>query len=254
MQIGVGDTWIPKNVFSSGTTWSDALIERLNSVPYSAFRFMIWNGNSGGNRPGPDGPDDARKWESRVQPGELRDGFRISFDDQLELCNRAKIDCWLSVPAQSDQDPTYARKLAQLVMDKLDPELKVYVEWSNESWNYGGYSAKHAERRGTELGIVGDDGRQKSGGYQACGAAFLWSGFDEVFGKDSDRVVRVLSGQLVNAWLTGIHFRALKDPKCNPAGAQPDAYAVAPYVGGGQTTIEGLRDVDLPKVKKYLED
>lgn len=52
----------------------------------------------------------------------------------IQLANLAKTDAWVCVPHLADDD--FIRQMAQLVKADLDPELKVYVEFSNEIWNW----------------------------------------------------------------------------------------------------------------------
>ena len=42
---------------------------------------------------------------------------------------------WVNVPLMVDDD--YITKFATLLKEQLDPSLVVYVEYSNEIWNYG---------------------------------------------------------------------------------------------------------------------
>ena len=51
----------------------------------------------------------------------------------VELANEAHKDLWVQVPAMATND--YVTQLAQLIHQRLDPALKVYVEYSNEDWN-----------------------------------------------------------------------------------------------------------------------
>lgn len=74
-------------------------------------------------------------WYSMHQsaPGYGWQGRGGAYEYAIALCNELKTDCWLTVPVQADDD--YVRQLATLIKSQLSPELKVYMEYSNELWN-----------------------------------------------------------------------------------------------------------------------
>ncbi len=52
----------------------------------------------------------------------------------IDLCNRLQKDMWICVPHNASNE--YIQEMATLVRDQLDPSLTVYVEYSNELWNW----------------------------------------------------------------------------------------------------------------------
>ncbi|MEM6495865.1 MAG: hypothetical protein AAF709_03960 [Pseudomonadota bacterium] len=67
------------------------------------------------------------EWEARWSSG-------VAIELCIQLANAVKRDAWFCVPHLADD--TYIKKMAELVRDRLDPSLKVYVEFSNEIWNW----------------------------------------------------------------------------------------------------------------------
>jgi hypothetical protein len=74
---------------------------------------------------------------------------------------------------------------------------------------------------------------------------------EKAFGKDNPRVVKVMAGQAANIWVTKLHYESLKDPRCNPSGTMPDAYAIAPYMQGN--TLSEMRG-NLAEVEGWVSD
>lgn len=64
-----------------------------------------------------------RKWSSG-----------IALELCIDIANRTQTDAWICVPHLAD--PDYIRQMAELVKATLDPGLKVYLEYSNELWNW----------------------------------------------------------------------------------------------------------------------
>ena len=96
---------------------------------YGVLRFMDWNATNN--------PTDrqASSWSERTQLQERTWGWHqgVPYEIQIELSNQLQQDMWLTVPHAADDD--YVRNLAQLVEQQLDPDLRVWVEYTNEAWN-----------------------------------------------------------------------------------------------------------------------
>lgn len=58
----------------------------------------------------------------------------VAIELMIQLCNMLMIDPWFCIPHRATDD--YIAQFAKLVREKLDPRLKVYVEYSNEIWNW----------------------------------------------------------------------------------------------------------------------
>ena len=149
-----------------------------------------------------------RKWSSG-----------IAIELCLQLANQTRSAAWLCVPHLVDDD--YITEMAKLVKAQLDPSLKVYVEFSNEIWNWQFLQAGWMLRSELAAGLVEAAGapppwkggarpRQFANGIVAPGAGEgsnhpertgalfrrcfkLW---EDVFtGADRDRLVRVCAVQ-----------------------------------------------------------
>ncbi len=215
------------DVFRSGVDfstvtdpWNPAFVDEVRH--YRVLRFMDF---------GQVNRSTEQSWSDRTLATEPRPAQeRLAYEWMIDLCNRTGADMWVNLPTQADD--AYALELATLIEGDLDPSLRVYVEWSNETWNGGFSQYQYAVDQGLALGLDAD-GYTAGAKFHVYRAIRAFEQFDTVFGAGSPRVVRVIAGQAVNTWLTGIHLDALADPAINPAGMSADAYAIAPYFGGG---------------------
>ncbi len=119
MMPGYGNGTTPEPMFTP--TFLQAL------EPFSDIRFMNWGMTNNST---------LSNWSNRVSPTALiTDGSGgVPYEDMIELCNEAQKDMWINVPALAT--PAFVQDLAQLIDADLDPNLNVYVEYSNETWNY----------------------------------------------------------------------------------------------------------------------
>ncbi len=217
---------IRDGVFKSGVNWSTTtdpwnaqLISELGI--YKAIRPMDFV---------PTNNTTITSWSQRIPKTAdhyTTDG--VAYEWQIDLCNRMNAHFWTTIPHAANDD--YIRQLATLVKSNLKPGLKVYVEYSNETWNWGFQQAKYCAEQGAALGLPGDY-YQRANHYQAIAAIKCWRIFQDVFGSEmSSRVVKVLAGQDGNEWLAGVHFSTIESTTWNPTGIRPDVYAVGPYIG-----------------------
>lgn len=159
-------------------------------APFTTLRFMDWNNNN---------TNEDVQWSNRrsstyytqgSSPGRL-DSLGVAWEYAINLCNSLGKDCWISVPTMADDN--YITQLATLFRDSLDPNLKIYLEYSNECWNMG--SAFLTNYNWIEANGTGANHSQKTASL-ICNVFDLWQ---TVFGTSmSTRVIRVATGRLTS--------------------------------------------------------
>jgi hypothetical protein len=75
-------------------------------------------------------------WSNRTLPTDAIQGgtYGVCWEYIIRLANEAKVNPWLNIPYNADDD--YIAKLIELIDSTLDPSLHVYLEYSNEVWNW----------------------------------------------------------------------------------------------------------------------
>ena len=114
--------------------------------------------------------------------------------------------------------------------EPLKPGLKVYIEYSNETWNFGFSQAEYCRQEGAALGLPGDDytaGRE----FHAWAALKMYRAMEDVFGSGSPRLVKIDAYQAVVPSQITDHLKIYDNPGYNPDGLYPDAFSPAPYFG-----------------------
>ncbi len=110
----------------------------------------------------------------------------LAYEWAVELCNRTKKHIWFNTPHAADDYSI--RKMAEIVRDQLDPNLMVYLEYSNETWN-------GAPPYRQQLDYVMEHGGWVDGHVKLSKNVFrIWH---EVFGKDKERVKRTMATQSI---------------------------------------------------------
>jgi hypothetical protein len=201
-------------------------------------------------------------WADRPTPDSGAGTFfrkGVAVELLVDLANRLHADPWFCMPHQADDD--FVRNFAQTVKEQLDPDLKAYVEYSNEIWNGVFPQHRYAVEQGRGLNLGVNEG-EASARYTARRSLEIFAIWENVFGG-RDHLVRVLASQAANARLSEqiVSFEA--------ASAHADALAIAPYLTMNVVPTEKLAKVVNPenrldaaeighwpaaKVLRYLEE
>lgn len=174
--------------------------------PFGILRFMDFMAtNSQNTFPKPPWYDATPlEWKDRAKVANAsQTGKRgAAYEFVAELANETKKDAWICVPIHASHD--YIRKMAELFRDRLDPKLNLYVELSNEVWNWGFAAAQY------NLHHIAKNTPKYHGSYIICHAdrtRQMADIFADVFGRDTlNKRVRI-----VLCWQFG----------WNPPDAQP---------------------------------
>ena len=189
-------------------------------------------------------------WTNRTTPSYYTQSAAggVALEYMVQLCNTLQADAWICIPHAADDD--YIRQAARLLRDSLSPNLRIYVEYSNETWN-GGYTQRYyVEAMGVSLNLDSNPfgAAQK---YVARRSGQIWNIFQQVFGSAAgSRLVKVMA----TAWVsvTDMRVSALLDTNINVSGVLPDALAIAPYFGKGFTLSDLPPNAPYPTVDDIL--
>ena len=171
--------------------------------------------------------------EDGIQPG-------IPWELVIRFCNENNKDPWICIPYKASND--YVTQLATLFRDNLDEDLQVYIEYSNETWNWFYFDTfQYLGQQGQYLGLAEDEFTANLR-YHTYRSLQIFDIFENVYGGLApSRIQKVLAS---SAWdyPIDVTYNALFDNFINPNNIMPDAFANAPYVGfpEGYTDSPGI--------------
>jgi hypothetical protein len=222
--------------FPADITWYPPFLETIKN--YRAIRFTNWtlgqNNNSIVQEQWADRPTikDAR-WSIKGAPVEA----------MTALCNRVGAHAWFNIPHMANDE--YVRGFADRVAATLDPRLKVYVEHSNETWNFVFPSSAYCQRRGLELGLSTQPFEAQLR-YHTRRSREIWAIFAAAL--PPSRLVRVLATQASSPWLSQ-QMLAYEE-----TWRQTDALAAAPYFGVRLPNMPRIVGMDLDQLFAELSN
>lgn len=111
---------------------------------YSTLRFMQWMGAN-------EKRDEALDWSNRRTPLHASQTGSVSVEHMVDLCNRLAANPWFTIPHNATDD--YVRQFARYVRRTLRPDVRVYLEHSNEVWNTLFPQGRFAQAEGLRRGL-----------------------------------------------------------------------------------------------------
>lgn len=166
----------------------------LNKIePFGTLRFMDWMYTNN---------NDNIKWENRRKPGYYTQAtygavmprLGIAYEYIIQLANLTQKDIWINVPYMADSN--YIAQMAQFFKDNLDPNIKIYLEYSNEVWNPVFYSQSVWVSANAPSNLINTP--QKTA-YFAKRVFDIWY---QVYGNEASlKLIRVAGTQMGNPWV-----------------------------------------------------
>jgi hypothetical protein len=209
-------------LYDSGEIFNPDFIEKIKS--FRAVRFMDWMSTNHSKQ---------SAWNDRPLVEDRRYSKKgVPVEIMVQLANKITADPWFNMPHLSDLN--YMENFASLVKAKLNPNLNVYVEHSNEVWNWVFEQAKFAlESAKSIFGTEIDGAWMQWHGMRTAQMCEIWK--QKVYKENSDDVICVLGAQA--SW-PGIEQTTLDCPLWVAKGNKPcaesgiDAVAITGYFSG----------------------
>lgn len=206
---------------------------------FKVLRFMDWQKTN--NSP-------LMNWSDRTTPNSYTQtgSSGVALKYMIDLANMLNADPWFNMPHQASDD--FVRQFARMAKDRLNPNLKIYIEYSNEIWNGQFQQARYAAQQGLALGLSSNSFEAQLR-YQSKRSLEIFNIWENVFGS-TDRLVRVLSTQAANAWTTTTVL------DWNNAKLKADAVAIAPYFCGvaGRGDVTAILAMTVDQLLNYCSN
>ena len=170
-------------------------------------------------------------WTGRPAPGNAFWSTKgVPVEIMVSLLNKVHADGWFNMPAMATDD--YITRFASYVHNHLDPDQKVYVEYSNEAW----YDRFPQSSYITNMGKAAFPGysspTQANRNYYGMRTAQMCRSWKDTWGTDANRVICVLATEARDVVNTQVALDCSLWPD-GPCGKNYgiDAIAIGPYFG-----------------------
>jgi hypothetical protein len=165
--------------YDAGEIFNPDWLARVEGM--AVFRFMEWTNTN---------TTTLSDWTDRPLPEHATYTPRgVPLEVMIRLANETGTEPWFTLPHLAND--AFITQMARLIRDQLDPGLRVWIEFSNETWNWSFPQANHA--RDQAQARWGDGNRWQE--WNAMRAAQMVQIFNREFAGQEDRLVRVLATQ-----------------------------------------------------------
>ena len=202
---------------ATSETFNPEFIHKIK--PFSTIRFMDWMDTNNSEQ---------SEWLDRPKKQDARySNYGVPVEIMVELANLTDTDPWFTIPHIATDE--YVQNFAQYVKNNLEPELNIYVEYSNEVWNRLFEQARWAGEQASSEWSSPNMNNLDWYSRRTTEVVQIW---DDVFAGDSERVIGVMSAQATSIW-TGEKVLGYdwSNVPLSHSETGIDAIAVAPYFG-----------------------
>ncbi len=208
-----------ESLFNQGEIFNPLFLEKTK--PFSTLRFMDWMKTNNSIE---------QEWQNRPKIGDNSYFLKgVPIKIMVALANNLEKDAWFNMPHQGTDE--YMTNFAQLVKKNLDRDRKIYVEFSNEVWNWQFQQAKYAMTQAKQKWGKEGNARMNWYGMRTAQMCDIWK---DIFAEQKDRVNCVISTQTA---YKGLEKGALDCPLWVAEGNKPcyqygiSIYAITGYFG-----------------------
>ncbi|MBU6159187.1 MAG: T9SS type A sorting domain-containing protein [Bacteroidetes bacterium] len=198
--------------------FTDELVKLVNDFQVIRFMDFTYTNNS-----------PVVSWNDRTQGNYYSQGLNTgaSWEVVTQLANLTRKDVWINIPHQADNN--YIDSLATFLQRNLHAQAKIYLEYSNETWNGIFDQNYYCADMGEALGYTGEPW-ERTLKFTAKRSADIFTRFEAIFTNDA-RLIKLLPSQAANSGLADQLVTFFNDVQYNPTQVKASAIAIAPYFG-----------------------
>ncbi len=188
-----------------------------------------------------------RRWEQMPHMSKATwagyEGVRgAPLEVMVKLANILNRDAWFNIPHAADDN--LVRQYANYIARHLRPNLKAYIEYTNETWNTIFMQTHYTKQMGHKLKLDKDP-NQAGYKYYSQRSVEIFKIFEQAF-RGTQRLVRVMGAWSANRQMTPVIMEH------NNAYKHVDAMAIAPYFFVHTKALAGVNSV--PSVFALMRD